>query len=753
MAALSTIINEQNPWPWLDPFNEEATRFFNGRSDDAATLLRMVRGSSVTVLFGKSGLGKTSLLQAGLFPALRKERLLPVYVRLRYDEAAGSLQEQLWNAFVAECGKHQFSYREASGEAARSITDSLWLYLHHRPLGLAANGGPPWEPVFVLDQFEEVFTIGSNDSALHEKLFSELGDLLENRIPRSVANRIEEDVDLLDAHDLDKQPYRFLVSLREDYLPDLELWSDQIPRLGPNRYRLLPMGRTQALEAIVKTGGNLVTELSANRIVNYMSRTDHATTVLSAKRGRRSSDVQVEPALLSLVCSGLNAKRIAANANQLDTENLAQLGGEIIEGFYDERLAPMPAAVRRLIERELITSDGVRLQYPIQSALAQGEASQEQINQLVGQRILRIESIGDSQRVELVHDRLAAVALKRRQEAEQRDATERRQLRQDEAARLDAERRKAKQARRITWTATFAAILVALAFFYLYQRAATAEKAARTEKDAALKSAQEALAAQRKAEEALAEARRAVEEAKYSSRKLDEAYKANPALAKSMTASGAANPLVYLQIPRNQERTTAERLQKQLKENGYDAPGIESVSIAPKRFELRYFRDAEQVDAEKLAGLIKKWNYGDIQVHHIKGYETHSRLKQFEIWFPSIDNDEIARLVAQINANSADERKRAVALLERNYRASSVAIAQVLDLFQTDRIKTLSPSGTINGFYFLSNTDPESWNKSFEKSARDAIARIAEKKPGPQTKEQIEKLRTFLDGLNKANIK
>ena len=120
---------------------------------------------------------------------------------------------------------------------------------------------------------------------------------------------------------------------------------------------------------------------------------------------------------MSLVCSGLNAERIRRKAEQLDTENLVQLGGEIIEGFYDERLAPMPASVRRLIERELITPDGVRIQYPIQSALAQGEVTQEQINQLVGQRILRIESIGDSQRVELVHDRLAAVALKRRQDS------------------------------------------------------------------------------------------------------------------------------------------------------------------------------------------------------------------------------------------------------------------------------------------------------------------------------------------------
>jgi hypothetical protein len=464
MAAPSTVINEQNPWPWLDPFDEEAERFFNGRSDDAAALLRMVRGSPVTVLFGKSGLGKTSLLQAGLFPLLRKERLLPVYVRLRYDKEAGSLQDQLWSGFVAECKKHGFSYREASPEASQSNIDSLWLYLHHRPLGLAENGDPPWQPVFVLDQFEEIFSLRGNASTLHEKLFSELGDLLENRIPRSVANRIEEDDSLLDTHDLDTQSYRFLVSIREDYLPDLELWSDQIPRLGPNRYRLLAMGRTQALEAIVKTGGSLVTEISGNRIIDYLCRNDNAAA-LQQKRGRRLSNVQVEPALLSLVCSGLNAKRLAANADQLATENLVQLGGEIIEGFYDERLAPMPSSVRNLIERELITPDGVRIQYPVQSALAQGEVSQEQINQLVGQRILRIESIGDSQRVELVHDRLAAVALKRRQEAELREAAERRRVEQEEAAQ--------RLRRKNTAVTVIAVVLLVIAagMFWLYRRA------------------------------------------------------------------------------------------------------------------------------------------------------------------------------------------------------------------------------------------------------------------------------------------
>ena len=65
------VIDKNNPWPWLDPFTEKAEAFFNGREDDSAALERCVVSGTATVLFGKSGLGKTSLLQAGLFPRLR----------------------------------------------------------------------------------------------------------------------------------------------------------------------------------------------------------------------------------------------------------------------------------------------------------------------------------------------------------------------------------------------------------------------------------------------------------------------------------------------------------------------------------------------------------------------------------------------------------------------------------------------------------------------------------------------------------
>ena len=81
-AKQSLSLDEQNPWPGLATYDEGASDFFFGREDEVEELLRLIKLSPLTVLYGKSGLGKSSLLQAGLFPRLRQAYFLPVYIRL-----------------------------------------------------------------------------------------------------------------------------------------------------------------------------------------------------------------------------------------------------------------------------------------------------------------------------------------------------------------------------------------------------------------------------------------------------------------------------------------------------------------------------------------------------------------------------------------------------------------------------------------------------------------------------------------------
>jgi len=78
-------VDNQNPWLGLTPFTEEFSCYFFGRADETAELFRLLKRERLTVLFGQSGLGKTSMLQAGLFPRLRQADFLPVYTRLLHD--------------------------------------------------------------------------------------------------------------------------------------------------------------------------------------------------------------------------------------------------------------------------------------------------------------------------------------------------------------------------------------------------------------------------------------------------------------------------------------------------------------------------------------------------------------------------------------------------------------------------------------------------------------------------------------------
>ena len=71
-------LDENNPWPGLEYFRESESQFFKGRAAEAAELYQRIRDGHVTVLYGPSGIGKSSLVEAGLFPLIRAEHGLPI---------------------------------------------------------------------------------------------------------------------------------------------------------------------------------------------------------------------------------------------------------------------------------------------------------------------------------------------------------------------------------------------------------------------------------------------------------------------------------------------------------------------------------------------------------------------------------------------------------------------------------------------------------------------------------------------------
>jgi len=113
----------------------------------------------------------------------------------------------------------------------------------------------------------------------------------------------------------------------------------------------------------------------------------------------------------------------------------------------------------------------------------------------------------------------------------------------------------------------------------------------------------------------------------------------------------------------------------------------------------------------------------------------------------AIQNEPIALLVSKMNGSSAPGRKDAVADLVRDYKSSSQAITLTLNMYDKDKIGNLSPNGIINGLYYLSSTEPSSWNKQQLEDAKDIIRRIKANNPGVQTKAALNSFESLLQKI------
>jgi hypothetical protein len=410
--STSITIDPENPWLGLSSYSEETRAYFHGRDDEAAELARRVQRKLLTVLFGQSGLGKTSLLQAGLVPRLRGEGFCPVYVRVDYAPESPPPSEQIKQAI--------FKATAAAGHWTRPGSavegESLWEFLHHRGDLLRDAGGRTVLPLLIFDQFEEIFTLAQADDAgrLRAKAFLEdLADLVENRPPVALEKRIDNDETDAGQYDFSRADYRILIALREDYLAHLEGVKGIMPSITQNRMRLARMTGAQALTAVVKPGGRLVSEEVAESIVRFVA------------GGSELANAEVEPSLLSLICRELNTVRLAQGRKEISADLLAGSRDTILTEFYERALADQPAGVRRVIEDELLTDSGYReslAEERVTKALAAAGAAPDALAKLVNRRLLRIEDRLDMRRVELTHDVLCSVVRSSRDLRHEREA-------------------------------------------------------------------------------------------------------------------------------------------------------------------------------------------------------------------------------------------------------------------------------------------------------------------------------------------
>ena len=393
-------------YPGAQPFRDDefSRRTFFGREPASVALTDQILANRLVIVYAKSGLGKTSLLNAGVAPRLREANSLPIFVRVN-DIKNGPLFSVL-EGIKAEAERQQVEY--VPGD-----TTSLWSFF--KTVEFWRND-ILLTPVLILDQFEELFTLQSQEA--REGFLSELGYLI-----RGIAPPTQPKIESTASEG--PPSIRVVLSLREDFLGLLEEASDHIPEILDHRYRLAPLTYEMASKAI--TGPAAIEARDASTRA-FRLEPDVVTSILayltkSASGARSSGGRQVEPFHLQLICQRIES--IAAfKQKQSSGEivvNFKDLGGdaglaETLENFYTDAIRSLPArylrgAVRVLCEQYLISPEGRRLSVEERELLRQLKLPRETMSQLVERRLLRTDRRSDSTYYELSHDALVQPVL------------------------------------------------------------------------------------------------------------------------------------------------------------------------------------------------------------------------------------------------------------------------------------------------------------------------------------------------------
>lgn len=408
-----------NPWIGLDSYREGQILY--GRSREIRDLSMAVFYNRQTIVYGRSGTGKSSLLHAGIFPEARLRGCLPISIRFDHSSDT-NYREQLIRTITAAIEAAGGEVRDLLEEESRP--ESLWEFFHRYQF---LRDGKPLTPLLVVDQFEEIFTLSHKKEDV-QRFFTELGDLLNDVMPdylqeTAVTAKATDTTSIfgsmtfqtMESRYQTDPSYHLVLVLREDYLSYLERYSQRIPALKQNRYGLLPITYQQALEIIMQPRPGLVSSEVADAIIRHIvTETD------------LNDETPVDAAILSLFLSRLYEKK--GDNPVINLQLVNEQGEALLEDFYAEVVAPLDRKTVYYLEDILINADGHRENVTLETLYKNDWCSRDVVEMLEASHLLRLFSYGDVQRVEYAHDVLCPIIVHRKEQREN-EARYRRQQR------------------------------------------------------------------------------------------------------------------------------------------------------------------------------------------------------------------------------------------------------------------------------------------------------------------------------------
>ena len=402
----------ESPYKGLASFDDSELdeRFFFGRDRETEIVASNLVASRLSVLYGPSGVGKSSLLRAGVVRRLRAlvpagggggdgNGVLPVVVDQWRDDPLAAIAT-------------------AAGAPVPESPEELADVLAERS---AQVGG---ELYLVLDQMEEYFVYHGRDRG------GPLREGLAEILTRPT----------LSVH--------VLLGIRDDALAELDAFKGRVPGLFGNVLRLdhldVEAARAAILEPLAELeamgGPHVVAEAALVAAVVDQVASGRIERRLAGRGiveggGRRG---RVEAPYLQLVMERIWEEERRSGSYVLGAATLAELGGagQIVQQHLERALANLDAPERELVARlfhQLVTPSGTKIAHGVgdlsRYAGESPERLEDVLHALSDERVVRAlpAKNGGGPRYEIYHDVLAGAVLDwgARHEAERALAEER----------------------------------------------------------------------------------------------------------------------------------------------------------------------------------------------------------------------------------------------------------------------------------------------------------------------------------------
>lgn len=400
---------KQFRYPGIYSFSSKQQSLFFGRKQDINKLLTLIEVEAQVLLYAKSGIGKTSLLNAGVVPRL-SETYLPIPIRFyAWDKDKSAPVQNILTAL-----KNRFP--EAFDKPDTSLSEltagynELWYAFKQIQLHLGTD------KCFVLlfDQFEELFSYPAEQiEDFKNQLYEATKVNLPNPVVQQISQKRKEKASLYTRESLAllKQPMfiKPVYSIRTDRLALLDRLVDRLKNIRVNFHELLPLDEEGARQSIV--GPAQAGEEFVSKNFSYTPEALEKIIRFLSENGEKS----IETTQLQIICEQIEKNEVVKGGKLSITVQEIPDFKDVFRNFYLNAIARLPVSQQKqgslLVENELIRNEQrISLDEEICKDEKESHAVlQDTLDILVDARLLRGEpnSFGRIS-YELAHDTLIA---------------------------------------------------------------------------------------------------------------------------------------------------------------------------------------------------------------------------------------------------------------------------------------------------------------------------------------------------------